>query len=126
MNSGALPTYGESLILRPDRQHCGDDDAGDAGERHEAGGEAKAEGGDRHAHEQDRTQQGDRRPTVVGQREGLGGAVGEGQKKVAPRVIEDLGFEAVYVTGAGVANMLLGAPDIGTLVVVTAGSRASR
>ena len=29
------------------------------------------------------------------------------------RVIEDLGFEAVYVTGAGIANMLLGAPDIG-------------
>ena len=29
------------------------------------------------------------------------------------RVIEDLGFEAVYVTGAGVANMLLGVPDIG-------------
>jgi 2-methylisocitrate lyase-like PEP mutase family enzyme len=29
------------------------------------------------------------------------------------RVIEDLGFEAVYVTGAGVANMLLGAPDVG-------------
>jgi 2-methylisocitrate lyase-like PEP mutase family enzyme len=29
------------------------------------------------------------------------------------RVVEDLGFEAVYVTGAGVANMLLGAPDIG-------------
>ncbi len=29
------------------------------------------------------------------------------------RVIEDLGFEAVYVTGAGVANMYLGAPDIG-------------
>src|SRR3984885_10155153 len=29
------------------------------------------------------------------------------------RVLEDLGFEAVYVTGAGVANMLLGAPDIG-------------
>nr|WP_198157708.1 isocitrate lyase/phosphoenolpyruvate mutase family protein [Methylobacterium nodulans] len=29
------------------------------------------------------------------------------------RVIEDLGFEAVYVTGAGVANMQLGAPDIG-------------
>ena len=37
------------------------------------------------------------------------------------RVIEDLGFEAVYVTGAGVANMLLGAPDIGltTLTEVT-------
>jgi 2-methylisocitrate lyase-like PEP mutase family enzyme len=29
------------------------------------------------------------------------------------RVIEELGFEAVYVTGAGVANMLLGAPDVG-------------
>jgi 2-methylisocitrate lyase-like PEP mutase family enzyme len=29
------------------------------------------------------------------------------------RVIEDLGFEAVYVTGAGVANMHLGVPDIG-------------
>ncbi|MGO9700855.1 MAG: oxaloacetate decarboxylase [Xanthobacteraceae bacterium] len=29
------------------------------------------------------------------------------------RVIEASGFEAVYVTGAGIANMLLGAPDIG-------------
>jgi 2-methylisocitrate lyase-like PEP mutase family enzyme len=29
------------------------------------------------------------------------------------RVIEDVGFEACYVTGAGVANMYLGAPDIG-------------
>jgi len=29
------------------------------------------------------------------------------------RVIEDLGFDLVYVTGAGVANMHLGAPDIG-------------
>lgn len=29
------------------------------------------------------------------------------------RVVEDLGFEACYVTGAGIANMLLGAPDIG-------------
>jgi len=29
------------------------------------------------------------------------------------RVIEDLGFELVYVTGAGVANMHLGAPDVG-------------
>src|ERR1700761_5938772 len=29
------------------------------------------------------------------------------------RVIEDLGYEAVYITGAGVANMYLGAPDIG-------------
>ena len=29
------------------------------------------------------------------------------------RVIEELGFEVVYVTGAGIANMLLGAPDVG-------------
>jgi 2-methylisocitrate lyase-like PEP mutase family enzyme len=32
---------------------------------------------------------------------------------LAARVIEDLGFEAVYVTGAGVANTFLGAPDLG-------------
>jgi 2-methylisocitrate lyase-like PEP mutase family enzyme len=29
------------------------------------------------------------------------------------RVIENVGFEAVYVTGAGIANMHLGVPDIG-------------
>ena len=29
------------------------------------------------------------------------------------RIIEDLGYEAIYVTGAGIANMQLGAPDIG-------------
>jgi 2-methylisocitrate lyase-like PEP mutase family enzyme len=29
------------------------------------------------------------------------------------RVIEDLGFECVYVSGAGVANMHLGVPDVG-------------
>ena len=29
------------------------------------------------------------------------------------RVVEEVGFEAVYVTGAGIANMLLGAPDVG-------------
>ena len=34
------------------------------------------------------------------------------------RLIEDLGFEAVYVTGAGIANMSLGVPDIG-LVTLT-------
>jgi 2-methylisocitrate lyase-like PEP mutase family enzyme len=37
------------------------------------------------------------------------------------RVVEDLGFEAVYVTGAGIANMRLGVPDIGltTMTEVT-------
>jgi 2-methylisocitrate lyase-like PEP mutase family enzyme len=29
------------------------------------------------------------------------------------RIIEDVGYQAIYVTGAGVANMYLGAPDIG-------------
>ena len=29
------------------------------------------------------------------------------------RVAEDAGFEAIYITGAGIANMYLGAPDIG-------------
>jgi 2-methylisocitrate lyase-like PEP mutase family enzyme len=37
---------------------------------------------------------------------------------LAARVIEQSGFEAIYVTGAGVANTLLGIPDIG-LVSVT-------
>lgn len=31
------------------------------------------------------------------------------------RIIEDVGFEAVYVSGAGVANTFLGVPDIGLL-----------
>lgn len=33
------------------------------------------------------------------------------------RVIEDAGFEAVYVTGAGVANTYLGVPDIGLITL---------
>ena len=32
---------------------------------------------------------------------------------LSARVIEDLGFEAIYVTGAGVTNMSLGLPDQG-------------
>lgn len=39
------------------------------------------------------------------------------------RVIEDLGFEAVYLTGAGLANTELGVPDIG-LVTSTELARA--
>lgn len=34
------------------------------------------------------------------------------------RIIEDAGFDAVYVTGAGIANTWLGAPDLG-LVTLT-------
>ncbi|GJD53128.1 2,3-dimethylmalate lyase [Methylobacterium crusticola] len=41
------------------------------------------------------------------------------------RVIEDLGFEAVYVTGAGVANMHLGAPDIGLTSVTEVAAAVS-
>ncbi|MEI9806135.1 MAG: isocitrate lyase/phosphoenolpyruvate mutase family protein [Pseudolabrys sp.] len=33
------------------------------------------------------------------------------------RAIEDLGFEAVYVTGAGIANMGYGVPDVGLTTV---------
>lgn len=36
---------------------------------------------------------------------------------LAARVIEDIGFEAVYVTGAGIANTFLGAPDIGLVTL---------
>ncbi len=34
---------------------------------------------------------------------------------LAARLIEDIGFEAVYVTGAGVTNSFLGAPDLGLI-----------
>ena len=34
------------------------------------------------------------------------------------RIIEDAGFEAIYVTGAGIANTMLGVPDLG-LVTLT-------
>ena len=34
---------------------------------------------------------------------------------LAARIIEDVGFKAAYVTGAGVTNTYLGAPDIGLI-----------
>lgn len=37
---------------------------------------------------------------------------------LAARIMEEVGFEAVYVTGAGIANTFLGVPDIG-LVTLT-------
>jgi len=40
------------------------------------------------------------------------------------RIIEDLGFEAIYLTGAGLANTELGVPDIG-LVTLTDLARAT-
>jgi len=36
---------------------------------------------------------------------------------LAARVIEDLGFQAIYVTGAGVTNTFLGMPDIGLITL---------
>ncbi|TDE13486.1 isocitrate lyase/PEP mutase family protein [Jiangella asiatica] len=33
------------------------------------------------------------------------------------RIVEDMGFEAAYITGAGIANTFLGAPDIGLLTL---------
>jgi len=33
------------------------------------------------------------------------------------RIIEDIGFEAVYVTGAGISNSYLGIPDLGLLTM---------
>jgi 2-methylisocitrate lyase-like PEP mutase family enzyme len=41
------------------------------------------------------------------------------------RVVEDLGYEAVYVTGAGIANMQLGAPDIGLVTLTEVASIVS-
>ena len=32
---------------------------------------------------------------------------------LAARIIEDLGFEAIYITGAGISNTYLGKPDLG-------------
>ena len=36
---------------------------------------------------------------------------------LSARVIADLGFEAIYVTGAGVTNMSLGVPDLGLVTL---------
>lgn len=36
---------------------------------------------------------------------------------LSARIIEDLGFEAVYITGAGISNMFFGLPDLGFLGV---------
>ena len=44
---------------------------------------------------------------------------------LAARVIEEIGFKAIYVTGAGVANTFLGVPDIGLLSVTELASHVS-
>src|SRR5271166_584080 len=50
----------------------------------------------------------DRRETIL-----LPGAA----NALAARVIEDIGFKAIYVSGAGVTNTYLGVPDIGLISV---------
>src|SRR5512139_67465 len=42
------------------------------------------------------------------------------------RIIEDLGFEAVYLTGAGLANTHLGMPDLGLVSVTELAETAAR
>jgi len=54
---------------------------------------------------------GRRLRTKLNERRGL--LVPGAPNALAGRVIADLGFEAVYVTGAGVTNMLLALPDLG-------------
>lgn len=49
----------------------------------------------------------------MGQRRGM--LVPGAPNALSARVIEDLGFEAVYLTGAGIANMFLGVPDVGII-----------
>ena len=44
---------------------------------------------------------------------------------LAARVIASLGFEAVYVTGAGVTNALLGLPDLGFLTLTQLAQQTS-
>jgi 2-methylisocitrate lyase-like PEP mutase family enzyme len=44
---------------------------------------------------------------------------------LAARVIEDIGFQAIYVTGAGVTNTFLGVPDIGLVTLTELASHVS-
>ena len=45
---------------------------------------------------------------------------------LSARVIEDLGFEAIYITGAGVTNMNLGLPDQGFMGLAEIAEATSR
>lgn len=52
---------------------------------------------------------------LVGERQGL--LVPGAANALGARLIEDAGFQALYITGAGLANSQLGMPDIGLLTV---------
>jgi 2-methylisocitrate lyase-like PEP mutase family enzyme len=45
---------------------------------------------------------------------------------LSARIAEDLGFEAVYLTGAGLTNMQLGMPDLGLITVTEIAECAAR
>ncbi len=49
--------------------------------------------------------------TKVGERRGL--LTPGASNALSARIIADLGFEAIYITGAGVTNMFYGIPDMG-------------
>lgn len=51
----------------------------------------------------------------VGKRDGM--IVPGAPNALTAKIIEQTGFEAVYVTGAGVTNMFLGVPDIGLITL---------
>jgi 2-methylisocitrate lyase-like PEP mutase family enzyme len=51
----------------------------------------------------------------LGERRGL--LVPGAANALSARIIEDLGFEAVYLTGAGVTNSFLGLPDLGFITL---------
>ena len=44
---------------------------------------------------------------------------------LAARIIEDIGFQAIYVTGAGVTNAFLAVPDIGLITLTELASHVS-
>lgn len=44
---------------------------------------------------------------------------------LSARIIADLGFEAVYVTGAGVTNSFLGLPDVGLITLTELGDHVA-
>ena len=41
------------------------------------------------------------------------------------RIIEDAGFDVIYITGAGLANTLLGVPDLGLVTLTELASTVS-
>jgi 2-methylisocitrate lyase-like PEP mutase family enzyme len=45
---------------------------------------------------------------------------------MSARIIEDLGFGAIYLTGAGVTNMSLGLPDLGFIGLSDMAEHAAR